>query len=182
MASSLRRITTHGRATLMPVRAGARARRLNIHSRVRKRRFCLNRGGKAGEGRAARPFVGFGKERRARAAVGILRKARAPARPVRIEATRTRFCPSLLRRPDENVRARRAGARQRHARAEHHSYRSHEFFLLKPRARSALRRPVVKDLLRRSEEARAASSIVRRARGCGLRFAQRQARPTGGGR
>lgn len=169
MASSLRRMTTRGGATPMPGDFDRGARRRGIRLRVCNVDFPwgVYKGG--GEGRAGGGAGRFGKGRGARGALGILQNARARRRPVRIEATRAAACPTPLRRAAENVQhaARKFRATATGRRASLMALPQKPS--AKPRARAALRRPVVKDLLRRSGE----DGAVSPARGCGLRFAQR---------
>ena len=121
----------------MPPRAREGVVGRAIRSRVLKRRFCSGVGDGAGERPSRRAARAFGKERRARRALGILQKARGARRPVRIEATRARFRPGLLRRPDEKVCARCEGGGQRPCGAAHLSYRSRQILLPEPRPRVA---------------------------------------------
>lgn len=88
----------------MPVHFVKEARRRGIRPGLQNRKFCLNVGGRAGEGGVRGAAEGFGKERRAHPPLGILRNARGGARPVRNEATGRRDCPTPLRRAAGNAR------------------------------------------------------------------------------
>jgi hypothetical protein len=105
MASSLRRMTTHGRATAMPAQTGYRAALPNACRRVVNPEFGVKVGRGCGRGMRRVPPTALAKSAGRPARLAFCERREGRARHVRIEATRTPICPSLLRRGDENVHA-----------------------------------------------------------------------------